>query len=211
MYEIILSLSLAYLVGSVPFGFIFAKLYGLGDLRSHGSGNVGATNALRVGGRKLAILTLLGDAAKGSASIWLGHFAAAHGAHLPWPLRPDALSFLHGCMAILGHIFPIFLKFRGGKGVATFLGTLLGFSPLLALVFICSWLAAAFVSKYSSLAALIAIWLCCDLVTLTYGYPPLSVLFMGIAIIITLCHRANIARLLTGREHKIKGKANGSE
>lgn len=210
-YEIIFTLSLAYLLGSIPFGYIFTKLYGFGDLRTKGSGNIGATNALRVGGRKLAIFTLLADAAKGLAAIWLGRIAYAHGAPLPWPIETDFIIMLHGALAILGHIFPIFLKFHGGKGVSTFIGALAAFSPALALIFIACWLIIAFISRYSSLAALISIWICCDIIAIKYTNLPISILFMLIAVLISYCHRENIKRLIAGCENKIGAKKHDSQ
>src|SRR3712207_5366167 len=138
------ALALGYAFGSIPFGVILTRFAGLGDIRKLGSGNIGATNVLRTGRKGLAAATLLGDALKGTAAVLIG-----------WVWGPNA-AILAALGAFLGHLFPVWLRFKGGKGVATFLGCLLGLEPIAALAFAAIWLAVAFISRYSSLAALVA-------------------------------------------------------
>ena len=146
----ILTIILAYIIGSIPFGLIFTKLYKLGDIRSIGSGNVGATNALRTGNKKVALFTLLGDMLKGTLVVIL----------ISYLTHNCLIILLHGAAVIAGHIYSFFLRFKGGKGIATFLGVMLGFNYILATLFILTWLSMAVLFCYSSLAALMAIWLC---------------------------------------------------
>jgi len=186
-------LALGYLLGSIPFGLLLTRVAGLGDIRSIGSGNIGATNVLRTGNRWLAAGTLLGDALKGTAAVliaqnWGGDAALAA-----------------GLGAFLGHIFPVWLGFKGGKGVATFLGILIGLSWPSAIVFAVVWLAVAFVARYSSLAALIAS-LATPLVMLALGDMRKAVLFFILAALIWYKHGANISRLLAGTESRIGQK-----
>ncbi len=138
------ALAFGYLLGSIPFGVLFTRFAGLGDIRKVGSGNIGATNVLRTGRKGLAAATLLGDALKGTAAVLVA-----------WQWGPNT-AILAGLGAFLGHLFPIWLGFKGGKGVATFIGVLLGLKPLAALAFAAVWLAVAFATRYSSLSALIA-------------------------------------------------------
>src|ERR671921_1333626 len=138
------ALIFGYLMGSIPFGLIFTRMAGLGDVRKIGSGNIGATNVLRTGRKGLAAATLLGDALKGTAAVLIA-----------WRWGPN-LAILAALGAFLGHLFPVWLGFRGGKGVATFIGCLIGLKPTAALAFAGIWLASAFASKYSSLSALVA-------------------------------------------------------
>lgn len=211
MRDLFFSLICSYLLGSIAFGYIFIKLCGGGDLRDQGSGNIGSTNALRIGGKKIAIATLLADAAKGFVAIMIGKLVQSHCPPISWNISAEFIIFLHGFLAIIGHIFPIFLHFRGGKGVATFAGVLLAFSPILGLVFIISWLVVAFISQYSSLAALISVWLCCDAAAITYNSASLSALFICTALIVTFCHRSNISRLIARDEPKIRTKSNANK
>lgn len=192
----IVTIILAYLIGSIPFGLIFTKLYKLGDIRSIGSGNIGATNALRTGNKKVAILTLLGDMLKGTLAVVLISIISSD------PL----IIVLHGFAAILGHIYSIFVNFKGGKGVATFIGVVLGFNAALALLFISSWLIIAWFFAYSSLAALVAIWLCSFTSVFLFTNKLISLNFIAIASIITFCHKDNIKRLYEGIEPKITWK-----
>ena len=181
---------LAYLLGSVPFGIVMARLFGLGDLRAIGSGNIGATNVLRTGNKPAALLTLLGDAGKGGAAVLLARALAGE----------DAAQ-VAGLMAFLGHCFPVYLRFRGGKGVATFLGTLLALSFPLGAAACLTWLAMAAAFRMSSLAALIAatssplwaLWL----------RPEAALLCVGLAALILYRHAANIRRILSGEEPRI--------
>src|ERR687886_616119 len=139
------ALAFGYLLGSIPFGVILTRLAGLGDLRRIGSGNIGATNVLRTGRKGLAAATLLGDGLKGAVAVLV----------MRWLWGPDT-ALLAGLGAFLGHLFPVWLGFRGGKGVATFIGVLIGLKLLAALIFAIIWLGLAFTTRYSSLSALVA-------------------------------------------------------
>ena len=184
---------LAYLLGSVPFGIVMTRVFGLGDLRAIGSGNIGATNVLRTGNKLAAFLTLLGDAGKGGAAVLLARAVAGE----------DAAQ-LAGLAAFLGHCFPIYLGFRGGKGVATFLGTVLVLAWPLGIAVCATWLAAAAVTRISSAGALAsavsvplwALWL----------RPELVVLGIVLAALIAAFHRANISRMRRGEEPRIGRK-----
>ncbi|MEL7183495.1 MAG: glycerol-3-phosphate 1-O-acyltransferase PlsY [Pseudomonadota bacterium] len=184
---------LAYLLGSVPFGIVMSRLFGLGDLRQIGSGNIGATNVLRTGNKPAAALTLIGDAGKGGAAVLLAR-----------ALVGEDAAQIAGVAAFLGHCFPIYLRFRGGKGVATFLGTLLALSFPLGAAACLSWLVCAGVFRISSLAALVAagsvpvwaLWL----------RPEAWVFGAALAVLIFYRHEANIRRLLAGDEPRIGGK-----
>lgn len=182
-----------YMLGSIPFGLIFTRLAGLGDVRSIGSGNTGATNVLRTGNRKIAALTLLCDMAKGALSVALFAFIAF-----------DLGSFAGFC-AFIGHIFPVWLKFKGGKGVATYLGVLLAVSWICACIFVLVWLAAARFGRYSSLAALAAVFITPFFAFFTM--PHFSFLLLAMmSFIVFIRHKDNIKRLLNGTESRIKGK-----
>ncbi|NNH28943.1 glycerol-3-phosphate 1-O-acyltransferase PlsY, partial [Rhizobium sp. SEMIA 4085] len=137
--------AMGYLLGSIPFGLILTQAAGLGDVRSIGSGNIGATNVLRTGNKKLAAATLLLDALKASAAAWIvGYFLGGEA------------GIIAGFFAFIGHLFPVWIGFKGGKGVATYIGTLLGVAPVMVLLFGAVWLAVAFTTRYSSLSALVA-------------------------------------------------------
>ncbi|NDU99488.1 glycerol-3-phosphate 1-O-acyltransferase PlsY [Pseudoroseicyclus sp. CLL3-39] len=183
-----------YLLGSVPFGVVVAAAMGLGDLRKIGSGNIGATNVLRTGNRKAALATLLLDAAKGAVAVILAHW-----------LGGDDAAQLAAFTALLGHCFPVWLRFRGGKGVATFLGILLAIFWPLGLAACAVWLVVAALTRYSSLSALLAA-VCSPILAHVLGRPDLSLLCLALAIIIVLRHSANIARLRAGTEPKIGQK-----
>jgi len=188
------ALVLGYLLGSIPFGLILTRFAGLGDIRSIGSGNIGATNVLRTGNKKLAAATLIGDALKGTVAVLLaGHF---------W--GPEA-AILAGLGAFLGHIFSVWLRFKGGKGVATYLGVLIGLAWPMALLFAAVWIAVAYIARYSSLAALVASVLV-PIVLLATGDIPKGVLFAVLAVILILKHSTNIRRLLGGTESRIGQK-----
>jgi acyl phosphate:glycerol-3-phosphate acyltransferase len=185
-----------YLCGSIPFGIILTRLAGTQDLRSVGSGNIGATNVLRTGNKKLAAATLLGDILKGTVAVALTNWALG---------RDPALVAALG--AFLGHLFPVWLGFKGGKGVAIFIGLLLGFGAWIALVAFCAiWLVVAFASRYSSLAALIAS-AAAPAVLWWRGETHMAALFLPLAVLLWIMHRANIARLLDGTESKIGRKS----
>lgn len=187
---------LGYLFGSIPFGLLLAKAMGAGDIRKIGSGNIGATNAMRTGNKKLGALTLLGDILKGTAAVIAAFF-----------LAPQMMAFA-GFAAIIGHIFPVWLRFKGGKGVATALGVLLGLAPLACLAAIATWLAVFKIWRISSLSALVAMALA-PLYTLFWGNTHDAVVMLLVAVVIFATHRDNIARLLKGEEKGFKKQ--GSE
>lgn len=194
------ALALGYVLGSVPFGLILTRVAGLGDVRNIGSGNIGATNVLRTGHKGLAALTLVLDALKGTAAVLLAHrFGAEHGIAI-------LASLLAGLGAFLGHLFPVWLNFKGGKGVATYIGVLLGAYWPAALVFCAIWLIAAVVSRYSSLSALLAS-VVTPVVADMLGERPVAVLAAIMTLFLLWKHRANIERLMRGKEPKIGAKA----
>jgi len=182
-----------YVLGSVPFGLLLTRLAGLGDVRRIGSGNIGATNVLRTGNKGLAALTLLLDTAKGTAAVLLG---ALYG--------PDT-AIVAGFGALIGHLFPVWLRFRGGKGVATALGIMLGLSWPTALICLAVWIAAAAATRYSSLAALIATLLV-PAVAGWFATPQIMEFGAVVAAVVWLRHMGNIRRLLNGTETRIGGK-----
>ena len=189
------ALAFGYLLGSIPFGVLLTRLAGTQDVRSIGSGNIGATNVLRTGRKGLAAATLLGDALKGAVAVLA--FASA-----------DDVSFAlaAGFGAFVGHLFPVWLKFKGGKGVATYIGVLFALAWPVGILFCLIWLAAAALTRYSSLAGLIAsaatpvaLWL--------GGWPQAAILLAVLTLMLFTRHRENIARLLSGTEGKIGGTA----
>jgi glycerol-3-phosphate acyltransferase PlsY len=195
----------AYLVGSITFAVVVSRIMGLADPRSFGSGNPGATNVLRTGNKTAAALTLLGDAAKG----WVAVLAAQEAAR--YAGLPVAVVALCAIAVFLGHLFPVFLNFKGGKGVATALGVLLGINPWLALATAATWLIMAYVTRYSSLSAIIAA-IFAPLYYLLGGnvawprVPSLALAIVIISVILLFRHKANISRLLKGTESRIGGK-----
>ncbi|MCB1749655.1 MAG: glycerol-3-phosphate 1-O-acyltransferase PlsY [Gammaproteobacteria bacterium] len=187
----------AYALGSVASAVIVCRALGLTDPREVGSGNPGATNVLRIGGKKAAAITLLGDTGKGIIPVLIGHALG---------LAPPALTLV-GVAAFLGHLFPVFYGFRGGKGVATLIGVNLALSPWLGLAFVGTWLAVAAVTRYSSLSALVATALT-PVFAWALGQPPAAVaLFSVMTVLVFWRHRPNIANLVGGREKKIGQKA----
>jgi acyl phosphate:glycerol-3-phosphate acyltransferase len=185
---------LAYLLGSVPFGLVITRALGLGDLRNIGSGNIGATNVLRTGNKAAALATLLLDAGKGGIAVLIARAMVGN----------DAAQ-LAGLAAFLGHIFPIWLKFKGGKGVATFLGILLALAWPVGLAACASWLMAALVTRISSLAALVAaasstLWM------LAFGQGQMMLLGIVLTLLIYWRHAANIKRIKAGTEPMIGKK-----
>jgi glycerol-3-phosphate acyltransferase PlsY len=194
------AIGLGYVLGSIPFGLLLTRAAGLGDVRSIGSGNIGATNVLRTGNKKLAAATLVLDALKGTAAVYLGHaFGAAHGIAI-------LAGLLAGLGAFLGHIFPVWLGFKGGKGVATYIGVLIGSAWPAALVFCGVWLVLAVVTRYSSLSALIASIVAPAYLFVT-GRMPEAVLGAMMSTVLIWKHSANIKRLLAGEEPRIGAKA----
>jgi len=186
------ALVFGYLCGSIPFGFLLTRLAGAPDIRTIGSGNIGATNVLRTGRKWLAAATLIGDMLKGTAAVAIAKATLGHDAAICAALG-----------AFLGHLFPVWLGFKGGKGVATFIGLLLGFGLWVPLLAFCAiWLAIAFASRYSSLAALIASAVT-PAVLWWQGERRIAALFLLLAALLWIMHRANIARLLGGTESKI--------
>ncbi|WP_156373870.1 MULTISPECIES: glycerol-3-phosphate 1-O-acyltransferase PlsY [unclassified Rhizobium] len=182
-----------YLLGTIPFGLILTRMAGLGDVRKIGSGNIGATNVLRTGNKKLAAATLLLDALKGTA-------AAAIASR--WGIEAGIAA---GFAAFLGHLFPVWLGFKGGKGIATYIGVLLGLAPLIVLVFAAVWLSIAKLTRYSSLSALVAT-VVVPVVLLATGYGKIGILFVVMSIITWIKHKANIQRLMAGTEGRIGEK-----
>jgi glycerol-3-phosphate acyltransferase PlsY len=186
-----LALAFGYLLGSIPFGLILTRAAGGPDVRTIGSGNIGATNVLRTGRKGVAAATLACDMLKGTAAALVTAHYASHEAAL-----------IAGLGAFLGHLFPVWLKFKGGKGVATYIGLLIGLFWPGALIFCAIWLAVAAVSRYSSLAALIASALT-PLALWLLNRPDAAALFLVLSALLWIMHRANIARLLQGSEGKI--------
>jgi acyl phosphate:glycerol-3-phosphate acyltransferase len=184
--EFIAAMLFGYALGSIPFGVILTRLAGLGDIRAVGSGNIGATNVLRTGRKGLAALTLAGDFAKGLAAVLIA-----------WMWGPET-GLVAGLGAFLGHLFPVWLNFKGGKGVATYIGVLAGVAPLVALSFALLWLGVAFTTRYSSLAALAAAAATPVLLTLSQGVSAAVGLFTVLTILVFLRHHANISRLMKG-------------
>jgi acyl phosphate:glycerol-3-phosphate acyltransferase len=189
------ALLIGYLLGSIPFGLVLTKLAGTQDLRTIGSGNIGATNVLRTGRKGLAAATLILDALKGTVAVIIaGYFGG-----------PNA-AMLAGLGAFLGHLFPVWLKFKGGKGVAVYIGILIGLFWPAAILFCAIWLALAFALRYSSLSALTASVIT-PLFLWWFGQPALAALSALLTLLLFYMHRENIQRLLAGTEGKIGQKA----
>lgn len=193
----LLALLIGYLFGSIPFGLLLTRFAGLGDIRAIGSGNIGATNVLRTGNKALAASTLLGDMLKGAAAVLVAEVY----------LGVDA-SLYAALGAFVGHVFPIWLRFKGGKGVATFLGCLVALAPTAALMFAAIWLITAALYRYSSLAALVAS-AAMPLVLWQTGQDKVALLYCILSTILWLRHRENIARLAARTEPRIGGKKQG--
>jgi len=189
------ALVIGYLFGSIPFGLILTKLAGTQDIRSIGSGSIGATNVLRTGRKSLAAGTLLFDALKGTVAVVICGYIAG----------PNA-AMVAGLGAFLGHLFPVWLKFRGGKGVAVYIGILLGLFWPAAVVFCVLWLATAFTTRYSSLSALVASFIT-PMFLWWFGHLALSALFAVLTLLLFYAHRENIKRLQSGKESRIGEKA----
>lgn len=193
-FTAIAALVFGYLLGSIPFGLLLTRAAGLGDVRAIGSGNIGATNVLRTGNKGLAAATLIGDMLKGTvAVIVMGHFGG-----------PDA-AIAAGVSAFVGHLFPVWLKFKGGKGVATYIGILLGLFWPAALAFCAIWIAVALIFRYSSLAALVASAII-PLMLFWSQHQTLAAVFALLSAALWIMHRANIKRLMDGTEGKIGSK-----
>jgi len=181
----------AYLLGSIPFGLLITRMAGAGDIRKMGSGNIGATNVLRTGKKSLAALTLLFDGGKGFVAVWA---ASAY-------FGPD-VAFFAAIAVVIGHMFPVWLRFRGGKGVATMLGVLLGLSWQAGLVTIAVWLIVAMAFRYSSLAALVAVTLA-PVFGWFLGAPQIGAIAFILAVLVWAKHAGNIRRMFSGQEGRI--------
>lgn len=190
-----IAVAAAYLLGSVPFAVLSSRLFGLADPRTYGSGNPGATNVLRSGNKKAALLTLVGDALKG----WLAVFLAQRFG------LPEGVVALVALAVFLGHLFPVFLKFKGGKGVATAAGALLALDPWLGLLTLATWLLVAYVSRYSSLAAIVAAVLAPLYAVTLHGADALFGVVVLIALGLIAKHWVNLQRLMAGQEGRIGG------
>jgi len=198
--SLIIALIVGYAFGSVPFGLLLTKFSGAGDIRSVGSGNIGATNVLRTGRKGLAAGTLLGDMLKGTAAVLL----------MRWWGGADA-GLIAALGAVVGHIFPVWLKFKGGKGVATYIGVLIAVSWIAALIFGVVWGLVAYTSRYSSLSGLTASGLTPVALAFLVGGKA-ALLFAALTALVWFMHRANIQRLLAGTESKIgQSKATAPE
>ncbi|MBE6467556.1 MAG: glycerol-3-phosphate 1-O-acyltransferase PlsY [Alphaproteobacteria bacterium] len=197
-----------YILGSIPFGLVLCYLAGYGDIRKIGSGNIGATNVLRTGNKWLALLTVILDASKAGLIAWLAlKFVAA----TPFVIKcistnlNIAAGLFAGSMAIIGHNFPIWLKFKGGKGVASAFGFLLVTKPLIALSVFAIWLATAFITRYSSLSAIVAAF-SLPVITYFYAEPVYVVCYSALVVLVLIRHHANFVRLFKGQESKISFK-----
>jgi glycerol-3-phosphate acyltransferase PlsY len=197
----VVAFALGYLLGSIPFGLILTRLAGGPDIRAVGSGNIGATNVLRTGRKGLAAATLIGDALKGTAAVLLVHYY--YGPEFQVFARELAIPAALG--AFLGHLFPVWLGFKGGKGVATYIGLLLGMAWPVALAFCLVWLAVAALTRFSSFAALVAS-AAAPPVLWALGHLPEALLFALLTALLWIMHRTNIARLLSGTESRIGAK-----
>ena len=188
----------AYLLGSISFAVLTSKAFGLADPRTYGSNNPGATNVLRSGKKSAAALTLLGDAAKGWLAVWLAMRFVAHNENYPVVVALVALA------VFLGHLFPVWLGFKGGKGVATAAGVLLGFDPWLGLATIATWIVIVLFFRISSFAALVAALFAPAYAWWLFGMRPLLAVVGAIALLLVWRHRANIGRLIAGVEPRIR-------
>ncbi|HMA49882.1 MAG TPA: glycerol-3-phosphate 1-O-acyltransferase PlsY [Magnetospirillaceae bacterium] len=194
MTDLIIAAIAGYLLGSIPFGLVLTRLAGHGDIRTIGSGNIGATNVLRTGNKGLAAATLILDSGKGAFAALLAS----------WHLSPEAAT-IAGLFAVLGHNFPVWLKFKGGKGVATTLGVLLAVAWPVGLAACGTWIAVAAIFRYSSLAALVALALS-PFYALIWSDAWVTVTALILGVLAIIRHRANIQRLVTGTEPKIGKK-----
>lgn len=200
----LLPLLLAYLLGSIPFGLLLTRAAGMGDIRKEGSGNIGATNVARVGGKKLGIAVLLLDMGKGALAVGLipllmGNDAECYMEYIFLNFTAPALALY---AVILGHVFPVWLKFRGGKGVATLFGGLLALHWPAGLAFALAWLLIYFTTRYVSLASILAAGAVVAYACFAYGVMMGAVLFAPLFLLILFTHRSNIKRLLNGTEHR---------
>ncbi len=205
MTTLIIFVVCAYLIGSVSFAVLMSKAFGLADPRTYGSGNPGATNVLRSGKKAAAVLTLLGDAGKGWLAVFLAIRFASHDGQGLLQVALVALA------VFIGHLFPVFLKFQGGKGVATALGVLLAISGWMGLAVLATWLLVAIVFRYSSLAALIAAIAAPVYAMLIHLRPELVMAIAVMSLLLIWRHKKNIKNLMTGKESKIGSKKTDSQ
>ncbi|MFM0324108.1 glycerol-3-phosphate 1-O-acyltransferase PlsY [Caballeronia glebae] len=199
----------SYLIGSISFAVVVSHAMGLADPRSYGSGNPGATNVLRTGNKKAAILTLIGDAFKGWLPVWVvAHFGASFG----WDQTGiNTATALAAIAVFLGHLYPVFFRFQGGKGVATAAGVLLAIHPALGLATLLTWLIIAFFFRYSSLAALVAAVFAPLFQVFLFGPSRISLAVLAMGLLLIWRHRANISKLLAGKESRIGEKKKAAE
>lgn len=202
----LLGVGLAYLIGSVSFAVVVSRLMGLADPHTYGSGNPGATNVLRTGNRRAAALTLIGDAGKGAVAVGLAYHLASR-----YQLTEIDVAWM-GLAAFVGHLFPVFHRFAGGKGVATAAGVLLALSPWLGLATLATWIIIAVFFRYSSLAALVSAVFAPCFAWLMLGAQPVLIPLALMSLLLIARHRSNITKLLAGQESRIGGgrKASGS-
>ncbi|WP_250513849.1 glycerol-3-phosphate 1-O-acyltransferase PlsY [Caballeronia sp. INDeC2] len=201
----------SYLIGSISFAVVVSRAMGLADPRSYGSGNPGATNVLRTGNKKAAILTLIGDGFKGWLPVWIvANFGASFGLDSAGINTATALAAI---AVFLGHLYPVFFKFQGGKGVATAAGVLLAIHPALGIATLLTWLIIAFFFRYSSLAALVAAVFAPFFQVFLFGPSRISLAVLAMSLLLIWRHRANISKLLAGKESRIgeKKKAEAAE
>jgi acyl phosphate:glycerol-3-phosphate acyltransferase len=199
----------SYLIGSISFAVVVSHAMGLADPRSYGSGNPGATNVLRTGNKKAAILTLIGDAFKGWLPVWIVvHYGTSFGLDSTGYTTAVALSAI---AVFLGHLFPVFFKFQGGKGVATAAGVLLAIHPALGVATLLTWIIIAFFFRYSSLAALVAAVFAPFFDVFLFGPSRISLAVLAMSLLLIWRHRANISKLLAGKESRIGEKKKAVE
>lgn len=199
MYNLFVAVA-AYLIGSISFAVVVSAVMGLDDPRSYGSGNPGATNVLRSGNKKAAILTLIGDAFKGWLAVWL---AARFGPRFGLGETAVALAAI---AVFLGHLYPVFFRFQGGKGVATAAGVLLAVNPVLGGATLLTWLIVAFFTRYSSLAALAAAVFAPLFDVFLFGTHVMALAILAMSVLLFWRHRANISKLVNGTESRIGDK-----
>ncbi len=204
MIEIFILAIICYLLGSIPFAYFIPKLFGFGDIRKIGSGNPGTTNVLRTGNKLLAIFVLIFDTLKGFIPLFYFKNYYSFENIILLQIQPEIIIYLICSFAIIGHIFPVWLKFKGGKGVATFIGYLFGANYFLALLFIFSWLTVATISRYSSLSSIISLIIIPFISFYFFNIITINALIFIISFFIILKHYSNILRLLNKTENKIR-------
>ena len=204
MIEILILAIICYLLGSIPFAYLVPKLFGFGDIRKIGSGNPGTTNVLRTGNKLLAIFVLVFDTLKGFIPLFYFKNYYSFENIILLQIQPEIIIYLICSFSIIGHIFPVWLKFKGGKGVATFIGYLFGANYFLALLFILSWLTVAIISRYSSLSSIISLIIIPFISFYFFNIITINALIFIISFFIILKHYSNILRLLNKTENKIR-------